>query len=73
MNDKNHEAENRESGNDVDSEKYIHVNKLPDLDKDSEEHSPKSEGGKMPEEETENLRKRSDYDKNQGKETEGIP
>lgn len=73
MKDENHEAENRESGKNPNdkSGKYIHVNDI--KKEDEEKHSPQSEGGKMPEEETENLKDQSEEDKNQGKETLGIP
>ncbi|NBL64168.1 hypothetical protein GV828_03015 [Flavobacterium sp. NST-5] len=62
---------NQQSGKTDKSGKYVNVNNLPNID--LENHAPKSEGGKMPEKETKNLKNNSEQDKQQGNDTIGIP
>ena len=69
----NQEMDNRDSG-ELPKEKYIHVNEIPREKLDDDEDYKKSEGGKMPEKETEtNLEEKTKKDQAQGDETVGIP
>lgn len=73
MKTENHEMENRDSGN-LPKEKYIHVNDIPTEKLDDDEDYEKSEGGKMPEKETQtDLEEKTKKDQAQGDETVGIP
>lgn len=71
MDTENHEMENRDSGKSPD-EKYIHVKDIPVEKLDNDEDYKKSEGGTMPEKETE-LEEKTKKDQSQGDETVGIP
>lgn len=71
MDTENHEMENRDSAKSPD-EKYIHVKDIPVEKLDDDEDYKKSEGGKMPEKETE-LEEKTKKDQSQGDETVGIP
>lgn len=73
MDTDNKEMENRDSGKSND-EKYIHVKDIPVEKLDEDADYKKSEGGKMPEKETDlDLEEKTKKDQSQGDETVGIP
>lgn len=70
MDTENHEMENRDAKKSP--EKYIHVTDIPTEKLDQDEDYKKSEN-KKPSEKNNDLKEKSEQDRNQGDETVGIP